>query len=184
MVSYIQSFGIYGPIIAFLLFFVQAVAPIIPYIILAGAAGMIYGKLAGFFLAWIGALSGALFLYGLSRFIGSSFFISIINKKYKFDLDSIDDRHIFGILLISRIFPVVPTPIINIGSGLSGVSLKIFTLSSALGKLPWAFIYVALGDYFIKTQNLRCTLLLILLILAVSTFGIHYFKNRLSIRKN
>jgi len=175
-VLYLKSFGVYGPLVAFVLFFIQAVAPIIPYVIFAGAAGMIWGNFIGFLLAWIGAVAGAWFLYWFSKRMGGNLFIRKIQKRYDFDITSIDDRYIFWVLLVCRIFPVVPTPIINIGSGLGGVSLRVFLSSSAIGKIPWAIIYVALGNYFIHSKNLSNTLTIIGLIILVSFIGIFYFR--------
>ncbi len=175
-VLYLKSFGVYGPLVAFVLFFIQAVAPIIPYVIFAGAAGMIWGNFIGFLLAWIGAVAGAWFLYWLSKRMGGNLFIRKIQKRYDFDITSIDDRYIFWVLLVCRIFPVVPTPIINIGSGLGGVSLRVFLSSSAIGKIPWAIIYVALGNYFMQSKNLTNTLTIIGLIILVSFIGIFYFR--------
>lgn len=183
-VSYLQSFGLFSSAVAFLLFFVQAMAPIIPYMILAGAAGMVFGKVYGFLLAWLGALTGAFCLYEISKRLGSQAFLSRIERKYHFDLQSIDDRYIFWVLLICRIFPVVPTPIINIGSGIGGVSTKVFLSSSAIGKIPWAFIYVALGNYFIQSKNLNTTLLIIAGILVFSFVGINIARKKMpSFRK-
>jgi len=178
-VLYLKSFGIYGPLVAFILFFIQAVAPIIPYVIFAGAAGMIYGNFIGFLLAWLGAVAGAWFLYWLSKRMGSNLFISKIQKRYDFDIQSIDDKYIFWVLLICRIFPVVPTPIINIGSGLGGVSPQIFISSSAIGKIPWAIIYVALGNYLMESRNISNTLTIIGIILIASFAGICYFRRLL-----
>jgi uncharacterized membrane protein YdjX (TVP38/TMEM64 family) len=178
-VHYIRSFGVYGPLVAFVLFFVQAVAPIIPYIIFAGAAGMIFGKWIGFLLAWFGAIAGAWFLYWISDKIAGNFLVIKLQKRYDFDVAKINNRHIFWILLACRIFPVVPTPIINIGSALAGVSPKIFLSSSAIGKMPWAFIYVALGNYLMQTKNISNTLTIIGLILLVSFVGIYCFRKLL-----
>jgi len=178
-VLYLKSFGVYGPLAAFVLFFVQAVAPIVPYVIIAGAAGMIYGNFIGFLLAWTGAVAGAYFLYWISKRTGSSHFISKIQKRYDFDISSIDEKYIFWVLLICRIFPVVPTPIINIGSGLGNVSPKVFVSSSALGKIPWAIIYVALGNYFMESKNISNTLTIIGVIFIASFAGIAYFRRML-----
>ncbi len=178
-VLYLKSFGAYGPLVAFLLFFIQAVAPIIPYVIFAGAAGMIYGYLIGFLLAWLGAVAGAWFLYWISKKMAGNRLINSIQSRYDFDLKSIDERYIFWVLLVCRIFPVVPTPIINVGSGLGGVSLRVFLSSSAIGKIPWAIIYVALGNYFMQSKNISTTLTIIGLILLFSFIGIYYFRKLL-----
>lgn len=164
------------------MFVVQAIAPIVPYVIIAGAAGMIYGYLKGFFLAWIGALAGACILFWLSKSVARDFFIDHFKDKYDFDLKSLDERHIFWILFICRIFPVVPTVLINVGSGISGVSNFIFISSSALGKLPWAIIYVALGDYFMKSHDLTGTLTIIGVILLVSFICMPLLRQRLPFR--
>lgn len=178
-VLYIKSFGIYGSLVAFILFFLQAIAPIIPYIIIAGAAGMIFGKWIGFLLAWLGAIAGAWFLYWIASKIAGNRLVVKLQQRYNFDIARIDNRHIFWVLLACRVFPVVPTPLINIGSALAGVSPKIFLSSSALGKMPWAFIYVALGNYLMQSKNISNTLTLIGLILLISFLGITYFRKLL-----
>ena len=178
-VIYLKSFGIYGPLVAFVLFFIQAVAPIVPYVIFAGAAGMIYGNVIGFLLAWTGAVAGAWFLYWISKRMGSNLFIEKIRKRYDFDIQTVNGKYIFWVLLMSRIFPVVPTPIINIGSGLGGVSPIIFLSSSAIGKIPWALIYVALGNYFMESRDISNTLTMIGLIFIISFIGIYYCRKLL-----
>lgn len=182
-VAYLHSFGIYSPLIAFVLFFVQAVVPIVPYIILAGAAGMIFGKFTGFLLAWLGALAGALFLYYFSRWLGGNSIVHWMQNKYELDFRSVNQKNVFWVLFISRIFPIVPTPIINIGSGLGGVSFRVFGLSSALGKLPWALIYVFLGNYLMQSKNLINTLMVLALIIIISIIGLSYFKKRIPFHK-
>jgi len=144
---------------------------------------MVFGYLKGFFLAWIGALVGACILYWLSRSVARDFFVEHMRDKYDFDLNNVDDRHIFWILFICRIFPVVPTVIINIGAGIGGVSNTIFISSSALGKLPWAIIYVALGDYFMKSHDVTGTLTIIGAILLVSFICMRLLRQRLPLRR-
>lgn len=164
---------------ALALFFVQAIAPVVPYMILAGAAGAIFGYTTGFFLAWLGALAGASCLFLLAKYLARDFFVRRLQDRYNFDLAGLEERKMFLLILICRIFPVVPTPIINIGSGISGVPTRTFFFASALGKIPWAIIYVALGDYFIQSQNLTATLMIVGIILLVSFFSINLARKHL-----
>ncbi|MEN6463079.1 MAG: VTT domain-containing protein [Syntrophomonas sp.] len=182
-VVYLHSFGIYGPLVAFILFFIQAIAPIIPYIIIAGAAGMIFGNFQGFLLAYVGALAGACFVYWLTKVVGGNMLVSRIRDKYDFDLTNVNQKHVFWVLLISRIFPLVPTPIINIGSGLGGVSFSTFFISSMLGKLPWAIVYVVLGNYLLQSKDIINTITIIALLLIVSIAGIYYYRDKIPIHK-
>lgn len=182
-VAYLHSFGIYGPLVAFVLFFIQAIAPIIPFVIIAGAAGMIFGTTAGFLLAWFGALTGACFLFWITRVFGGDFLVHRIQDKYEFDLNNVDQKHVFWTLLMARIFPVVPTVIINVGSALGGVRFDTFFFSSAVGKLPWALIYVYLGNYLIQSQNIINTLLFIAASLIIAAIGIYYYRDSIPFRK-
>lgn len=138
---------------------------------------MIFGRLIGFLLAWVGALSGACFLYWISKTLGKEYFAKKLKKR--FNIRKIRDRNIFLIILLSHIFPVVPTPIINIGSGVSGVPFRIFFSSSALGKIPWAIIYVSVGNYLVKTQNVINTLIMISAVLLISFLGISCFRKKI-----
>jgi len=171
-----QSFGIYGPIASFILFSVQAMAPIVPYIMLAAAAGMIYGNWIGFCLAWSGAFFGACFMFLLSKKIGGNRVVQKVQAKHDFNIQAVDDKYLFWFLLICRIFPIVPTPLINIGSGLAGVRFGVFALSSGIGKIPWAIAYVCLGSYLMNSQNIINTLLLVLGIFVFSAIGLYGFR--------
>ena len=53
-IKYITSFQALAPLVTLGLFFIQAVLPVFPYMILAGAAGMVFGFWKGFVLAWVG----------------------------------------------------------------------------------------------------------------------------------
>lgn len=75
--------GVYGPLAISLMFFVQAILPLVPYAILAGVAGIIFGKWLGIFIAWIGALAGTLSIYLLARYTGTGFFQPWLKRKYE-----------------------------------------------------------------------------------------------------
>ncbi|HWP95751.1 MAG TPA: VTT domain-containing protein [Syntrophomonadaceae bacterium] len=150
---------------------------------IAGAAGMVFGKFWGFWLAYLGALSGAVSLFGATRALSGDRVERWLFKRYHFDLKGLNPWQVFGVLFTARLFPVVPTTIINVGSAVSGVPFRIFFLSSLLGKILWAAVYVCLGQYLIRTHNLAGTLTAVGMILLVSILGITYFRQRLPIRK-
>ena len=180
-IKYITSFQALAPLVTLGLFFIQAVLPVFPYMILAGAAGMVFGFWKGFVLAWVGALAGACSAFWVSRWLGKEWFVGRINERYHLDLESVDPRYGFWMILIARIFPVVPTPFINVAAGVGGVRFSVFALSSALGKIPTAVIYTAIGYNLYRTRDLTQALVLIGFILIVSYFGINHFRHRFSI---
>lgn len=180
-ISFLKSWGSLGPMVAFGLFFVQAVIPIFPYLILAGAAGMVFGTGWGFLLAWQAALWGAVLVFQLSKLWGKDWFLGRMYERHEITLDQVDNRVWFVSILIARIFPVVPTLAINVGSGLAGVPFWTFTLSSALGKIPTALIYSALGSHLYKTGNITQTLIIVGFILIISFWGIRRYENKLRV---
>ncbi|MGE5449973.1 MAG: TVP38/TMEM64 family protein [Methanomassiliicoccales archaeon] len=180
-INILKSWGNLGPIVAFGLFFVQAVIPVFPYMILAGAAGMVFGTGWGFLIAWQAALWGAVLVFILSKRWGKDWFLGRIYNQYEINLDQVDNRVWFISILIARIFPVVPTLAINVGSGLAGVPFWTFTLSSALGKIPTAIVYSALGSHLYKTGNVTQTLLIVAVILVISYYGIRHYRDKLKV---
>ncbi|MDR1616048.1 MAG: TVP38/TMEM64 family protein [Syntrophomonadaceae bacterium] len=177
VIIYVKSFGYYGETALFILFFIQAIVPFMPYLILAGAAGMIFGKTEGTVLAFVGAMAGALFLFFITRLFIGSRFTDHIKKRYTVDLEGYGDWKVFWMLLAARIIPVVPTPLINIGAAVSKVKTPVYFFSSFIGKLFWAVIYVFLGDYFIRTHNLiNAVGYLIVILILMAAAGKYYYK--------
>ncbi|NLG32628.1 MAG: VTT domain-containing protein, partial [Syntrophomonadaceae bacterium] len=104
-------------------------------------------------------------------------------RKTGFNISIFNTKYLFLILLLARVFPVVPTPVINIGSGITGVPFNIFAPATALGTMPVALVYVCLGDYLMESRNVETTLYLLGLVLTVVLIGIFYFRRRLHINK-
>ncbi|MGE5381750.1 MAG: TVP38/TMEM64 family protein [Methylocystaceae bacterium] len=182
-VNFFKAWGSLGPMVAFGLFFVQAVIPVFPYLILAGAAGMVFGTWWGFILAWQAALWGAVLVFVLSKRWGKDWFLGRMYQRYDISLDQVDNRVWFVSIIIARVFPVVPTLVINVGAGMAGVSFWTFTLSSAIGKIPTALVYSALGSRLYQSRNLTETIVIIMGILVISFAGISYYRDRLKIFK-
>src|SRR5690606_1709480 len=67
----------------------------------------------------------------------------------------------FWSIVIARIIPVVPTPLINLAAAISGVSFWNFFFSSAIGKLPSALLYTSLGLCLVRMQDARLVLTLL-----------------------
>ncbi|MDD2511498.1 MAG: TVP38/TMEM64 family protein, partial [Syntrophomonas sp.] len=143
--AYLKSYGLLAPAVASALFIVQAVFPVFPYVLLAAAGGLLFGFKLGFFLAWSGALAGACLAYWICRLAGSDWVIKTIQHRFSYDIREIDTRLAFWSIIIARVLPVVPTPIINAAAALAGVPFWTFFFSSAIGKLPTALLYTGLG---------------------------------------
>lgn len=177
--TFLKSYGLLAPIVASALFIVQAIFPVFPYVILAAAGGLLFGFKLGFFLAWSGALAGACLAYWICRLAGSEWVIKTIQSRFSYDIRDIDTRLAFWSIIIARVLPVVPTPIINAAAALAGVPFWTFFFSSAIGKLPTALLYTGLGLCLFQVKDIRLTLLVLGLILLLLVAGRYLGKKRL-----
>ncbi|KUG04356.1 membrane spanning protein [hydrocarbon metagenome] len=164
-----------APIVAYVLFALQAAFPIFPYLILAAAAGMLFGFKLGVLLSWAGALTGACLAYGICRILGSDRPNNFIKKHLGYDARDLDKEMAFWSILIARVIPVIPTPVINVAAAISEVPFWNFFFSSALGKLPTAVLYTGLGICLFNAKDIKLVILILaavlLLALAVRFWG-------------
>lgn len=161
LIAYINGFGMFAPLVAFILFMIQAILPIFPYIILTAAGGILFGFKLGFFLAWLGALTGACLAYWMCRLLGYSQFLQRFYNRMGYDVSQLDTSMAFWTIVVARIIPVVPTPLINAAAALGGVSFPNFFASSAIGKIPSAILYTGLGLALFNAKDINRALLII-----------------------
>ncbi len=171
--SYVRSFGIMAPLAAFILFALQAAFPVFPYLILAAAAGMLFGFKMGVLLSWSGALTGACLAYGICRILGGEKTNHFIKKHLGYDMKEINKEMAFWSILIARIIPVIPTPVINVAAAISEVPFWNFFFSSALGKLPTAILYTGLGICLFNAKGIKLVLLILAAVLLLA-FAVRY----------
>ena len=161
LIAYINGFGIFAPLVAFILFIIQAILPVFPYIILAAAGGILFGFKLGVFLSWLGALTGACVAYWMCRVLGYSQFLQRFYAHLGYDVRQLNSSMAFWTIIIARIIPVIPTPLINAAAALGGVSFPNFFASSAIGKIPSAVLYTGLGLALFNARDIHTALLII-----------------------
>ncbi|MEN6350217.1 MAG: TVP38/TMEM64 family protein [Syntrophomonas sp.] len=181
--NYISSYGVLAPAIAYILFVVQAIFPVFPYVILAAAGGLLFGFKLGFALSWAGALTGACIAFWGCRLVGSDWVIKKFQAHFDFDISGMDPKLAFWTIIIARIIPVVPTPLINAAAALSGVAFWNFFFSSAIGKIPTALLYTGLGHSIFKIKDVKLSLSLLGIAIILVVAG-RYVKQHKILRTN
>lgn len=160
LITHMDQFGNFAPLVAFSLFTMQAMLPVFPYVILAAAAGILFGFKLGFLLAWLGALTGACLAFWMCRLLGNTPFVQRYYILMGYDASSLNGTMAFWTIVITRILPVVPTPLINVAAALGGVSFPNFFASSALGKIPTALLYTGLGLALFNAKDVKSALMI------------------------
>ena len=109
------------------------------------AGGFLFGLWAGTAGVVIGATAGAVLLYLAARTVfGDSLrskaggFVEKMRRGFEEDE--------LSYMFILRLVPLFPFWAVNIAGGIIGVSLRNYTLGTALGIIPGSFVYVSIGN--------------------------------------
>ncbi len=141
----IERFGMWGVAVSILLMVLHSFVPF-PAELVAMANGMLYGPVFGTLITWTGAMLGAHLAFGLARRLGRPFVRAMIAERHRAAIERWTARQGDGVLLFSRLMPVISFNLINYAAGLAGVSWWTFTWTTGLGILPLTCVMVMLGD--------------------------------------
>jgi len=119
----------------------------VPWPIIAGATGVVFGTAAGTPLALAGVLLAAALQFGVARKVAGEHLRRRVLERVP-RIDSLLDRNGFLAVFYSRIVPGVAWGIVNYAAGLARVRLRDLWLGTVAGGTPKVFAYVALGGSF------------------------------------
>jgi uncharacterized membrane protein YdjX (TVP38/TMEM64 family) len=144
-----EAYAMQMPILAALVFglvYAGAVALSIPIAaLLSVLAGFMFGSVWGTVIVVISATVGATATFILARYFFRDFFE---RKASRFVGTAEAEARLNGFsdVLIARLIPAVPFSLINAVAGLTRVSLRNYVLATALGIIPFTFVYVHAGE--------------------------------------
>lgn len=144
--------GAFGWFASFGLILLQSMIPYAPFAVLAGLNASAHGYWLGLLATWLGAFVGSMLWFFLSR--------SVLRVAVRRHLRDYLRRHPrlarmqsyltarggstgFVPILLLRVQPWLPSSIIDIGAGVSGVAVLPFVLATVLGEGP----IIALESY-------------------------------------
>ncbi len=110
------------------------------------ANGMLFGPVWGVAITWTGAMLGAALAFALARWCGRPFVDALMNERHRAAVDRWARRQGIGVLLLSRLMPLISFNVINYAAGLTPVSWWTFLWTTGLGILPITTLLVVTGD--------------------------------------
>src|ERR1700730_14941072 len=121
--------------------------PAVPFILVAGTIGAGFGIWLGTIITLFGATLGSVVMFYLAR----TGFQDIARKwigKYKQvkQYEHYLTERAFISVLLFRLIPVVPSPVVNAMFGLSNMRFLPFFIATLVGKLPMIFVYSWAGN--------------------------------------
>lgn len=143
---YILSFGIWAPIISYLLMLFQSlIAPLPSFVITFVNAGL-FGWWRGALLSWVGTVSGAAMCFWIARFLGRDVVARLTTRTALRSVDKFFDRYGKYAVLIARLLPFVSFDVISYGAGLTSMRFWPFFWATCIGQIPITLVYSYVGD--------------------------------------
>jgi len=165
--GYILGFGMWAPVVSFLLMILQSVAAPLPAFIITFANAGLFGWIKGAILSWTSSMAGAALCFFIAKFYGRSVVIKLTGK---YALDSVDDffdRYGKYTILISRLLPFISFDIISYAAGLTSMSFLSFFVATGIGQLPATIVYSYIGSML--TGTTKTIVVGLLMLFAIST---------------
>ncbi|MBV7504690.1 TVP38/TMEM64 family protein [Bacillus sp. sid0103] len=133
----VKQGGTIAIFISMLLVAICVFFPIIPFPVLAGTIGAVFGTSQGMIVSLTGAMVGTMAFFFLSRYGFRDYAQQKLMKFPKVqEYDEFLNRNSFVAILTCRLIPIIPAPVVNIICGLSHVRWLTFFTASIIGKIP------------------------------------------------
>lgn len=112
------------------------------------SAGFLFGVWLGFCCSFSGALLGSILAFSWGRFVGREWAESSIASRFRIEaFDKALEAHSFELVLLTRLSPVLPFPILNYLYGsLTKINTFTYFIATALGLFPATLVYTWIGS--------------------------------------
>lgn len=139
----VESAGWAGVVVFVVGYAVLVLVPT-PASLLTILGGALFGLWWGTLLAWTGAVLGAFGGFLLGRRLGRPAVDRLLRGRLQ-QADEVLARHGLVAVLAVRLLPLFPFTPLNYASGLLGVRMRDYVLGTAVGIVPGALAYAAVG---------------------------------------
>ncbi len=160
-----------------------ALFPIIPFPIIGGIIGAMYGTFLGGFVTWVASTLASLIMFLFIRYVFQNWGLKIINRYEKLEMMTrMFERNAFITILVSRLIPFIPSIIVNAYSAVSRVSFISYAVASSLGKIPSMLLFAVLGHSIVSSsQEVVIVIGLYALIIILTIFFYYRWKKSMQL---
>jgi len=147
--GYILSFGIWAPIVSFLLMLFQSIIAPLPAFLITFSNAALFGWVKGAILSWSSAMAGAALCFFIANWFGRKFVEKLTSKLALEGIDAFFEKYGQYTILIARLLPFVSFDIVSYAAGLTSMSFWSFFWATGLGQLPATIIYSYAGEMLV-----------------------------------
>lgn len=145
------------------------IVPVIPYKIVIGMLGFMYGPLLGALISWTAASVASVIVFWLARYLFQKQGRAYLSKYEKLEkLQFAIEKNPFLTILLARLIPVIPQAVVNVIPAITSIPVVTFAVASALGKIPAMLLFAFIGsNLFAGTSKLVLSVGVYVLFLAL-----------------
>ncbi len=151
--TWLERAGALAPIAYIFIMALAIVISPIPSVPLDLAAGAFFGPLPGTAYSLVGALVGAVICFVIARYLGRQAMERLVHGHINFCTEC-SDRLLTKLVFFSRLVPFISFDVVSYGAGLTGMSLKKFSLATFFGMIPLTFIFNYSGSVLVVKKEL------------------------------
>ena len=143
--EYILSFGVWAPIISFILMILQSIAAPLPAFLITFANAALFGWVKGAILSWSSAMVGAPVCFFIAKYLGRDVVEKLTSKFAIESVDSFFEKYGKHTILIARLLPFMSFDLVSYAAGLTSMSFISFFVATGIGQLPATIVYSYVG---------------------------------------
>jgi len=160
----IRASGSFGIAISYAAIVIQTFVPFAPFALLAGCNALVHGFWLGYVSTWAGAFSGALLMYALSRKAWDGPLARLLDRfmarhprvqRFRQRIERKQGWSVFGVILLLRLQPWLPSSAIDIAAGMARVRMGPFVIATVVGQAPMIALESYVGNRILDPQGIH-----------------------------
>jgi uncharacterized membrane protein YdjX (TVP38/TMEM64 family) len=127
---------------------IQNTFTVIPLILVITLNITFFGFLLGFLWSWVTSILAAIVIFFLVRYLFQSWLLNKVDEKLVEKIEKKGFIYVFE----ARIFPFVPTSLVNILAGVSSINFTSFLLGTLIGNFIYFFVLALIPAGFLSSS--------------------------------
>jgi len=178
VMRYIQSLGVWGPVMVVVLMTLAIMISPLPSAPIAIAAGAAYGHTWGTLYVLLGSVSGAAGAFYVARGLGYDYIKKLTDDYIPLKFLK-SQQALMGLVFVSRLMPFLSFDVISYAAGLSSLVFWRFVVATLFGIAPASFFLAHVGSEMASTELHRITIALLLLTgITGLSFVINFYRRK------
>ncbi|MDD3840164.1 MAG: TVP38/TMEM64 family protein [Clostridia bacterium] len=173
--DFVKGFGLWAPLIFFMVQFLQVIIAPIPGNLTGIVGGALFGIINGFLLNGAGIFLGSIVAFFIARVFGQPLVLKLIGKDIFYKYNKVFVGKSFIVLFCIFLFPFFPDDALCFMAGLSNMRVLNFIILILLGRMPGVFVSTLAGAGIISFTLIEWCIIGVLSLVLI-WLGIKYSK--------